>query len=481
MCDVKSSDRTTAKRGLRAVTARIVRYVKDESGAMLVASLFFLLMILMVGGISVDLMRYEMERTRLQNTIDRAVLAAADLDQIATPEAVVLSYFQSAGLTETIPVVTKNVGIGTRWAKATATQTIDTQFLRMTGIETLDVVGAGAAREDVPNVEISLVLDISGSMKDSNRLGNMQNAATEFVNTVLTASNNGRVSLSLIPYSEHVNIGQTFARRTKFNETHGYSYCLEFQDFHFNNAQIDPNYQYQHMQHFQWNYYSIESGYAYNTLYDTVCPRNSYEEVTPLSQDRSALISQINSLKPRAGTAIHLGMKWAAALLDPSTRPLLGGMTGADQIDSAFRNSRPADYTAEQTLKTIVLMTDGENSSSSRISSSYYANSSHWNHWNNHNFNGYLYRYVNYYQRPYWYYQKYTNSKGNQLLNSVCNAAKAQGIIIWTIGFEVTNNGANVMKSCASSDSHFFRVEGIEISSAFSSIASQLNQLKLIE
>ena len=90
MYDVKSSDRTTAKRGLRAVTARIVRYVKDESGAMLVASLFFLLMILMVGGISVDLMRYEMERTRLQNTIDRAVLAAADLDQIATPEAVVL-------------------------------------------------------------------------------------------------------------------------------------------------------------------------------------------------------------------------------------------------------------------------------------------------------------------------------------------------------------------------------------------------------
>ena len=39
----------------------------------------------------------------------------------------------------------------------------------------------------------------------------------------------------------------------------------------------------------------------------------------------------------------------------------------------------------------------------------------------------------------------------------------------------------NVMRDCASSPSHFFRVEGVEIEDAFEAIARQINQLRLTQ
>ncbi len=88
---------------------------------------------------------------------------------------------------------------------------------------------------------------------------------------------------------------------------------------------------------------------------------------------------------------------------------------------------------------------------------------------------------MNWRYRGNWYYQKYSASKGDTLLDSICTAAKNERIVVWSIGFEVSDHGANVMRSCASSPSHFFRVEGVEISDAFEAIAKQINQLRLTQ
>jgi len=83
-----------------------------------------------------------------------------------------------------------------------------------------------------------------------------------------------------------------------------------------------------------------------------------------------------------------------------------------------------------------------------------------------------------------WYYNPrgYVNSsEKDSRLSDVCTAAKDQGIVIYAIGFEMTESSAQVMEDCASSESHFFLVEGVEISDAFSAIASSINQLRLIE
>ena len=61
-----------------------------------------------------------MERTKIQNTIDRAVLAAADLDQTLDPSAVVTDYMDKAGVGQHLSEVNVNEGLNFRTVTATA-------------------------------------------------------------------------------------------------------------------------------------------------------------------------------------------------------------------------------------------------------------------------------------------------------------------------------------------------------------------------
>ena len=148
--------------------------------------------------------------------------------------------------------------------------------------------------------------------------------------------------------------------------------------------------------------------------------------------------------------------------------------------NAVFAN-RPASYTDNETLKTVVLMTDGVNVDTYRIQPWYYDSPSERVHWNYNALERYLNRYVRSYRWNDWRYVKYTSHQADTMLSNICSAAKSKGIVIWSIGFEVSDTSANVMRSCASSPSHFFRVEGVEINEAFKAIASQINQLRLIQ
>ncbi|MEX0365434.1 MAG: TadE/TadG family type IV pilus assembly protein, partial [Ruegeria sp.] len=59
---------------------------------MTINALFLFITILAITGLGVDLMRFERNRSILQYTVDRAVLAAADLDQTIPPQQVVEAY-----------------------------------------------------------------------------------------------------------------------------------------------------------------------------------------------------------------------------------------------------------------------------------------------------------------------------------------------------------------------------------------------------
>ena len=74
------------------------RYHKDEDGSLIIFSLFIFIVMLMFGGIAVDLMLYENRRTHIQNSTDRAVLAAANLNQTVDPKVVVQDYLAKVGI-----------------------------------------------------------------------------------------------------------------------------------------------------------------------------------------------------------------------------------------------------------------------------------------------------------------------------------------------------------------------------------------------
>ena len=87
---------------------------------MTIFSTFMMVLILAITGASVDIMYQEATRARLQAALDRAVLAAADLDQQQDPVAVVNDYVTKAGLAEHLTDVIATPGLNDRTVAADA-------------------------------------------------------------------------------------------------------------------------------------------------------------------------------------------------------------------------------------------------------------------------------------------------------------------------------------------------------------------------
>lgn len=465
-----------AERHLMQALRRIPRrFVREEDGMVTIFACFIILMMLMMGGLGVDLMRHEMERTRIQSLADRAVLAAADLDQTLDPEAIVRDYFEKSGMGSFVSDVDVDEGLNYRTVSVTAETSFPTTYIDILGVETLTVPAFSTAEEKVSKVEISMVLDISGSMGRNSKMDNLHDAAGVFIDTVLNPANADLISISVIPYTAQVNAGEDIFDELNVPQQHSYSYCVDFDDSDFDSVALSLTKQYEHMQHFDMGY-SWNGSRNEDSISNPGCPKQSYEEIIGFSQDANALKSRINQFRPRANTAIHLGMKWGVAMLDPAFQPI----TQELGVDAPFTN-RPAAYNDVETLKTVILMTDGENVTTRRIDSDYYANYNHRRHWSIYPLGWYLNRYVSSRDHWRWRYTKYTPQHADNMLQNICDAAKQQHIVIWSIGFEVSDHGADVMRDCASSPSHFFRVEGVEISEAFEAIARQINQLRLVQ
>ncbi|WP_348524160.1 Tad domain-containing protein [Phaeobacter sp. J2-8] len=152
---------------------------------MTVLAMIIFVGIIAICGFGVDLMMNEMKRTKLQGTLDRAVLAAADLEQELDPASVVQDYFTKSGVADTLTSTTVDDGVSYRTVTATASQTSDSLFLGIIGIDEMVAPAAGQATEIMANVEISLVLDRSGSMGSNNKIQNLRAAAREFVDAVI--------------------------------------------------------------------------------------------------------------------------------------------------------------------------------------------------------------------------------------------------------------------------------------------------------
>lgn len=594
-------------------TARLRQFARDEDGALVGFAIFLFLMILMIGGIGIDVMRSEMKRTRMQHTLDRAILAAADLNQELDPETVVNDYFNKSGMSEYLTKVTVDEGLNYRVVEAKAEMTLETDFMHMAGIDTLTVPASGIAEERIGDVEISLVLDVSGSMNSNSRLTNLKSAAKDFVETMVDNTDDGRLSISIVPYATQVAIPETLFNTLNASisgdvdvdtvldlgtadaasNQQGYSHCLHFSSDDFNSAALDPADRWKQAMHFSpWSDFDGRDDDPKKLVSTPVCRTDDASEVLVLEKDETTLKNYIDGLWASGNTSIDIGMKWGTALLDPSTQKIIDHMIEQDMVADDFVE-RPHDY-GGMSLKVIVLMTDGQNTSQYYVhddfregdsniwwndeveSYSVYVGVDHYDDNNNGDDTDDLYywpddhtrsddmwadhpygngeittsewiEHVETYCKKYnkkkgkckkwgnkttyeevittvsedgeavrlqypdlwaytslewnveehyepwmndstawddWYYdvRKYVGSSTkNTRTENVCDAAKEAGIIVFTIGFEAPSSGQAVLKDCASSISHYFDVDGLEIADAFSAIASSIAQLKLTQ
>jgi Flp pilus assembly protein TadG len=562
-------------------TAQFLRqFRRDEDGSMVYFGMIVLVLMLLVGGIGVDVMFAEMRRTQLQDTLDRAVLAAASLEQDLDPQSVVEDYFEKTNLTEHLDDIVVDEGLGYRTVQAEASTSVATEFMRLSGIDSLSLKASSAAEERIGGVEISMVLDVSGSMNSNNRLPNLKVAARDFVDTLTETTEDGKLSVSIVPYATQVSAPQEFIQHFNLSTEHNYSRCVNFTADDFNSTSIDPEASLTRTMHFDpWGNTDGRDNDPMQLVPYPVCEDGSDREMVIMQKDATTLKDFISSMQGGGNTSIDVGMKWGTALLDASLQPVIDEMIADGQVSSDF-TERPYAYDTSQTLKVIVLMTDGENTSQYYINDEFRTGDSniwwndeqekysvyigedtgdedndgnttepmfywpHLNAWRDHAYgegtyeetqttyecrsyrkNGSCRRYRRVYKQVtvdepasaeivtyadlwarttlawnvYRHYEPWMNNNiawndwyysvrnyvawdtKNTRTKAICDAAKDAGIVVFTIGFEAPSGGQAVLKDCASSASHYFDVNGLEIADAFAAIASSIRQLRLTQ
>jgi len=560
---IETVETVSGQRG-SALLRQMRHFQKDERGSIIIFSLFMFAMMLMIGGLAVDVMRAEYQRTKIQYTADRCALSASGLSQQLPAEEVVADCFQKADLGWLNPTVIVDEAENSKKVTILLPDPkIRTIFLAVDwskifkvagsgGVEYLSTPAAAAAIDGVQKVEISLVLDVSGSMGSSSQSGrtkiqDLQIAAKQFVDALLIdAPHEDTYSISIIPYSIQVNAGQNLLSNMNASSEHDFAHCVDFRNSEFSTTTVDQGislrrvgyiatrpdkedkYQDPNIRSWLWN-----------------CPTSKNREILPLSGDIPTLKAKIDSLSPQGWTSTEIGIKWGAALLDPSLQTVVDDMIAdasipADErIDAKF-SGRPYNYGEEGVLKVIVAMTDGANTRSYELLDPYRTGMSNvwflkgsdgkYHYWvyNSNRSGSKKYRYLKYtpsgsrkarnwtatpspdakhltmaelWKQASTYfvarklqqqaglsgyawgdgsYKTYYGAEKDVRMAAICNAAKAKNILLYTIGFEVSNSNALKLQSCATTSAHFFRVDGVDIADAFAEIAAQLKSLRLV-
>ena len=232
-------------RRLRATTGRLRGTAsalrRDESGNVAIMTAFTLVSVALVLGGSIDLYRYETERKRVQAVVDACTLLGTRVNNGADTEAEVQQLVVDCAATQDVPIDLANVEMttttqefddGIRGVRVRTASNMGTTFLRLANIESLAVNGAAEAYEQEQYAEISIVLDLSGSMMmpvsadDSRRRFDlMRDEVANFVTTLLSNGGSETTSISVVPYSSGVNIGPGMFASLGVTRDHDYSSC----------------------------------------------------------------------------------------------------------------------------------------------------------------------------------------------------------------------------------------------------------------
>jgi Flp pilus assembly protein TadG len=531
--------------------AAVLRFARREDGTLALFAMILFTLMIMMGGMAVDLMRYEQTRTTLQHTLDRSTLAAASLSQDLNAIDVVNDYFEKAGLLQYLTNVQVDEGINFKEVTADARADTDPYFLHMLGIDTFEAPGHSMAEQRVTNVEIALVLDVSGSMSGT-KLTNLKTAAKEFVQTVLTSDSENRISITIVPYNAQVNLGPTLRAKYNAQHLHGVNNvnCLEIPASMYSVTGISRTTPLSMTAYADMDSYTdkvteyvdqASTSRARMSTAEPYCIASDKNIIRLPSNNVTTLQSQINGLTAGGNTSIMLGMKWGVALLDPDARDMMSEFVTAGAIRTEF-DGRPFDWDDNNSMKLIVLMTDGEHVSHTYVPDAYKSGASpiyraadgnysiyhasvtttnkYWvphrsawqaTPWTNTSTAAVQQDWKNIWpvMRQSWVaWQLYARALGtsstsrnsiystwmnnfadayvqptsmNSQLQEICTLAKSKAVVVYGIAFEAPTNGQTQIKSCASSAAHYFNAKGLQIQSAFRAIANNISQLRLTQ
>ncbi|MGL4295052.1 MAG: hypothetical protein ACRCTG_04985 [Aestuariivirga sp.] len=410
---------------------------------------------MVAGGTAIDMARLMATQAALSAAVDAAVLQAVTSGLSSTSEledlalsALELNYnnLRYGELLETELDVSGNNYTFSAVAR------LDTSFMRLAGINSVRVPVSAQALKQAKNLEVALVLDVTSSMSET-EMDTLQQAATDLVATVMQGAGEGVTTrFAIVPYADAVNLGDyaelargpissgtcttpgcekyTFLTDSRSYKTYSSTSCVTERIG--DDAYTDD---------------SVESapvGYFYD--FRSVCTGN---EILPLTDDTEAIEEAIETLKTGRYTAGHIGIGWGWYTLSPN----IGLWSG---------NSVPGAYDDSLTSKVVVVMTDGQFNTAycNGVYSSDESNETAQNRISCNAQNG---------------------SSRSQAL-SLCTAMKANGITIYTVGFDIASyaSATSLLSSCSSGSDYSYLAESTDdLLASFSDIAARLGDIRL--
>jgi len=170
--------------------------------------------------------------------------------------------------------------------------------------------------------------------------------------------------------------------------------------------------------------------------------------IQPLSTSISGIKANIDALAVSGSTAGQIGIAWGWYMVSPN-------------FGSLWPSSAGAAYNTAETLKAVIIMTDGEFNApycDGVIARGYNASSAASKNCDPDNGD------------------PYAQSR------ALCDAMKAQGIMVYTVGFQINAGGASesLLAYCATTSSGFYNAgSGEELSEAFNAIGRDITQLRI--
>ena len=405
------------------------RFAGDEGGAAIVLIAAALVVLVGAAGLAYDSGRGYMVNARLSQAVDAAALAGGrslTAGGGGDYAAQITKYFEAnfpqgyMGANVSTPTVKLNADGNQVTVSASAT--IDTTLMRaLIDNGQITVSARATVNRTVKGLEVALVLDNSGSM-DGSKMGSLKDSAKLLLDIMYGPHNTvDDLHVSVVPFSGRSNlVGHTGVH--PIDPPNSSLICLDPRSEPYNTDDASPV-------EMPFDHYSGTYAPPHHKYDNKVCPA---APILELEQSKSRVEASINGMEAKGCTRFDIGALWGWRAISPRWE----GFWGAAGM--------PLDYGDPLMEKAIIIMTDGANT-------------------------------------PDCLDDPLTRSQTETMFSSICSDMKANGIVIYTITFQLSHSGTKTLfRNCASGTERYFdSPNSDELESAFTIIANDLSTLRL--
>lgn len=458
---------------------RMSAFFRCRSGNVAIIFSLAVVPMMLAAGVGVDMVRANNVRTILQAAADAAALAGASSGQSdpAAVKAVAEQYLAANGVgkvLDEIKVVKINDNPGNGKFRVKVGGKLKTSFMAVAGLSTIDIEAISEVKRGTSGpLELVLALDTTYSMTENNKIGTLKTAARDLVGAVM---NSGNVKVGVVPFADYFHVGLKYKdepwldvppTKTEPYESCTWTYpnrtgCTVQTTCYADGVPYSCN----HETCTNWgtpvksncSVINVTSKWegciaarpeAYHSRIDQAMavpyPGRTWTCGAPMlamTTAKTEVLDAIDALYPSGDTHIPSGLIWAWNMLTPQ---------------APLKEASPmAEVLAKGGKKALVLMTDGMNTSSN------YADGNYGPH----------------HQTDYG-----DGTYTDNLTASLCSKIKAEGTLIYTVLFDVTDsNIENLLRNCATKpDMSFVASDAGELLSAFGKIGASLTRLRLTQ